>query len=181
MPAELIAALAGRRVDAVGAPARFPLENVARVRDKLGKLFTTSGVVAVVASGACGADLAALDAARALGLRRRIVLPFDAATFRGTSVVDRPGDWGPLFDDLVADARRTGDLVELGLAPSDDSTYLRANEAILDEALALAGDPARAAAVIVWEGQPRGPGDITHAFAESARARSLPVLEALTR
>jgi hypothetical protein len=180
MPNVPIWGLAGRRVDAPGAPARFPLARVGVVRDALRTLLADNGAETLVCSAACGADLVALQAARDLGLRRRIVLPFTAEAFRDTSVVDRPGDWGPLFDDLIGEARQTGDLLVLDGAPGDDRSYARANESILDDVLALTGKPERAAAAIAWEGRPRGEGDATHQFAESARRRGLPVFEVLT-
>jgi hypothetical protein len=55
--------------------------------------------------------LLALRAAKVLGLRRRLVLPFSVEAFRDTSVTDRPDDWGPLYDELIAAARQTDDLV----------------------------------------------------------------------
>ena len=107
-------ALAGRRIDAPDAETpRFPLANVPLVRDRLRAFFVERGAGTLVCSAACGADLVALEAAESLGMRRRIVLPFDPARFRQTSVTDRPGDWGPTYDRLVETARREGDLVVL--------------------------------------------------------------------
>src|ERR1700687_257733 len=106
-----IVALAGRRVDPVDADTRrFPLENVTLVRKRLSELFVAERATALVSSAACGADLAALEAAERLGLRWRIVLPFAPERFRQTSVIDRPGDWGPVFDRLIAQSRIAGDL-----------------------------------------------------------------------
>src|SRR4029450_10857441 len=45
-----------------------------------------------------GSALPGSDAAGALGVARHVVLPFDRIRFRRTSVVGRPGDWGPLYD-----------------------------------------------------------------------------------
>ena len=132
-------------------------------------------------SAACGADLIALDVAGELGLRRRVVLPFGPGRFRATSVTDRPGDWGPLFDRIIDEVQAKGDVVLLGLDEGDDATYAAANDAILNEAEALAAEPpADVVAVIVWEGGSRGEGDLTEAFATSARARGHPVREVLT-
>jgi hypothetical protein len=75
----------------------------------------------------------------------------------------------------------TGDVVMLGLDEGDDATYAAANEAILNEAERLAGaDPSDVIAIIVWEGRSRGEGDLTEAFAASARARGHPVFEVPT-
>ena len=100
-----VMALAGRRIDAPETdPPRFPLKNVPMVRERLAALLAAEHAEALVCSAACGADLIALEEAERLGLRRRIVLPFPAKRFRETSVTDRPGEWGPLFDRLIASA-----------------------------------------------------------------------------
>jgi hypothetical protein len=177
-----VAALAGRRIDAADAAApRFPLANVDIVRDRLAALLRAQRIEALVCSAACGADLIALDVAGKLGLRRRVVLPFAPERFRETSVTDRPGDWGPLFDRVIGEIAATGDIVMLGLDEGDDDAYAAANDAILNEAEALAGDdPLQVVAVIAWEGGSRGQGDLTEAFATAARARNHPAHEVLT-
>jgi len=170
----VIAALAGRRIDApASAPPRFPLANVPLVRARLAERFAHDRPDTLVCSAACGADLLALDVAGAMGVRRRIVLPFHPGQFRDTSVVDRPGDWGPRFDRVIADVQRAGDLVLLGLPESEQSAYEATNRAILSEAEALASPaPARdRLALIVWDGGSRGAGDLTEQFLNEARAR----------
>lgn len=170
-----VVALAGRRIDAPGTnPPRFPLDNVPLVRERLAKLFQDECVAILVCSAACGADLLALEEAKRLGLRRRIVLPFSPQRFRETSVVDRPGDWGPVFDGLIATAQRTGDLVVLDATlGSDDAAYTAANQAIVRETQALArvhlGDPPlRRIVVVVWEGSAREESDATGGLRDSA-------------
>jgi hypothetical protein len=177
-----VAALAGRRIDAAdAATARFPLANTEGVRGRLGALLRAEQSDALVCSAACGADLIALDVAGALGIRLRVVLPFVPERFRATSVTDRPGDWGPLFDRIIGEVRAKGGLVVLGLDEGDDATYAAANEAILNEAETLAGgESSQVVAVIVWEGRSRGGGDLTEGFATLARARGHPVREVLT-
>ncbi len=109
------------------------------------------------------------------------MLPFASERFRASSVTDRPGDWGPLFDRVVGELAATGEVVVLGLDPGDDQTYAAANHAILDQAELLAdGHPSDIVAVVVWEGRSRGQGDLTEAFATAARARNHPVREVLT-
>src|SRR5450432_2011251 len=93
----MIIALAGRRVDPVHAKQqRFPAasKNVEIVRERIRIILQTEGATVLVSSAACGADLLALSEAGALGLRRRVVLPYDRKEFRATSVTDRPGEWG---------------------------------------------------------------------------------------
>ncbi len=160
-----VVALAGRRVDAPGTePPRFPPGNVPLVRQRLADLLSQERAVALICSAACGADLVALEEAERLGLRRRIVLPFAPERFRGTSVVDRPGDWGPVFDRLVAAAQVEGNLVVLD-AGEGDAAYAAANEAIVREAQALAredgGALRRLVALVVWEGSARAGTDAT--------------------
>ena len=177
---QAVAALAGRRIDPPDAPvARFPLRRIDAVRESLGALMREQEVQALVCSGACGADLLALDAARRLGIRTRVVLPFGRERFRRTSVIDRPGDWGALFDEIVAAAEKNGDLVELAADGDDDQAYLLATDRIVSEARALAGN-GRALAVVVWEGAPRGAGDITEAFRRKTRAAGMDELEIRT-
>ena len=161
-----VVALAGRRIDAPDTdPPRFPLKNVSIVRQRLAELLSKEPAAALVCSAACGADLIALEEAERLGLRRRIVLPFPPKRFRETSVTDRPGDWGPLFDRLIAVAEADGDLVVLdGAAGDDGAAYAAANKAIINEAEALAraasnATPLRLVAVIVWEGSSRAGSD----------------------
>lgn len=189
-----VIALAGRRVDLPDQSApRFPLDNVGLVRARVEGLLQRLQPAVLVCSAACGADLLALDAAGTLGLRRRVVLPFDRAVFRRTSVVDRPGDWGPLYDRVIEEVEAAGDLIDLGYAAGDHSAYSAANERILDDALSLAHAnsarptepaspiaPEKAVAVIVWEGRSRGADDLTEQFAVSARLRGLVVEEILT-
>lgn len=173
-----VVAVAGRRVDAPGGPVRFPAERVGAVRERLRDRLSAlarEGARALVASAACGADLLALDEADRLGLRLRVVLPFEPARFRTVSVVDRPGDWGPIFDRLVEEVRRRGDLVVLAARVNGDMAFLAATEAILQEALALTRDaaglarPDLVAALVVWDGVSRGEDDVTAAF----RARAV--------
>jgi hypothetical protein len=168
-----VIALAGRRVDAAGTdPPRFPPEAVPVVRQRLDDLLTKEHAVVLVCSAACGADLVALEEAERLGLRRRIILPFAPERFRDTSVVDRPGNWGLVFDRLTAAAKAASDLVVLD-AGDGDAAYAAANEAIVREAQALAqagGDTHRFVAVVAWEGVARAGSDATEGFRVLATA-----------
>ncbi len=151
------------------------------VRERLRTVIEQQRVRVLVCSAACGADLLALEVAGELGLRRRVILPFAPEVFRARSVVDRPGEWGPMFDTVVADARERGDLVLLGLPGDDERAYQRANDAILQQALALgASSRDQVAALLVWNGVSRGAGDMTASFGEAARRLGLEVLEVST-
>lgn len=175
-------AAAGRRVDAPDADAeRFPLRNRARVHAAIASALAASDASVLISSAACGADLLALDAAGSLGIRRRVILPFGPDRFRASSVTDRPGDWGPLFDTIVADAAARGDLVVLG-TDDGDGAYVLANHAILAEGDALAAaHPAARVALVAWEGASRGAGDLTDQFRAEALSRGWAVEDIATR
>ena len=137
---------------------------------------------ALVNSGACGADLVAQTVAGALGLRRRIILPFDRQRFRQTSVVDRPGNWGPIYDRLVQDLDAAGDVITLADTGDDTESYALTNMAILDHARDIGATLRRdVLAVLVWEGSSRGPDDLTAAFGHVARKRGVRLVEISTR
>jgi hypothetical protein len=178
----MIFALAGRRIDQVSAKTQtFPLENVEVVRCRIREALQTYRARALVSSAACGADLCSLLEAGKMGIRRRVVIPFDREKFRATSVTDRPGDWGAAYDQVLDEVAAKGDLLVLDMQPDDNECYLRTNEVILEEATALSkdlGEPA--SAVLLWNQSSRGEDDTTARFGESARKRSLPVLEIST-
>ncbi|MBZ9683330.1 hypothetical protein LB531_21985 [Mesorhizobium sp. CO1-1-2] len=160
----MVAALAGRRIDAPdGNTTRFPLARTAAVQKELRRLMLSEKVGLLVSSAACGSDLLALDAASEIGVRCRIVLPFDHTVFRQTSVVDRPGAWGPLYDRIVSKAARAGDLMVLSCSLGETRAFSEVNKMIVKYAAAAAA-PASALAILVWEGQPRGDYDATSEF-----------------
>jgi hypothetical protein len=74
---------AGRRVDATdGTVARFPPQNVAEVRENIGRVLKNQKPIAIVSSAACGADLLLLDVAREMQVPRHILLPSSPEEFR---------------------------------------------------------------------------------------------------
>jgi hypothetical protein len=167
-----VVALAGRRIDAAGADQeRFPLRRREAVLALLEAELEARGAQVMVSSAACGADLLGLEAARALGMRRIIILPFDPGLFREKSVIDRPGDWAGIFDELVGAAAAVNDLIQLDL-PEDEQAYRTATRKIVDVAKAEAN--ARRAqpflALQVWDGASRGEGDYTAEFGHLALA-----------
>src|SRR5271170_984773 len=165
----MIIALAGRRIDAPGAtPSRFPLENAGDVKRRLRELFEKRSATALVSSAACGADLIAQQEATILGMRRRIVLPFNRERFRNSSVTDRPGNWGAIYDGLLDEVDRLGDLVTLAGSGDDFTAYAEATRRILQEAAALSSQQQSVKAIVVWDGQSRGSDDLTQAFADEA-------------
>lgn len=189
----MIVALAGRRIDLPDTHnPRFPLQNTTKVRRLISDILMKYKATTLVCSGSCGADLLALDVAGELGLRRRIVLPFECDRFRKTSVIDRPGDWSSLFDRVCKEVEAIGDLIILHEI-NKESPFITVNHVILDEAWALAFQSAdrqkevgnnlgdKILAVLVWDGISRGKGDVTDAFMNEAHKRGFPIVELSTK
>ncbi len=176
-----IVAAAGRRVDLDDATVtRFPSAAIHETRRRIDDILVRSGATSLVTSAACGADLLALSAAGDLRLRRRVILPFDPQRFRETSVIDRPGDWGPLFDVTLLELQAIGDVVILDESP-DDNGYTVVGEAVLAEAERIAGENGdRLVAMIVWDGRPRPGVDLTARFRESAGRRGFEIVDVPT-
>jgi hypothetical protein len=180
-----IVALVGRRIDADNAATpHFPLEHEPAVKERIRSVLQETQAEILVCSAACGADLLALEVARQMHLRVHLILPLDRERFRETSVVDRPGKWGPRFDQQVDAARDEGALRVLEPGPNPHEAYLRGVEAILDQAVACSDQTATGeaaatrghiTAVAVWDGHSRGPRDVTEAFLRGADARGIPV------
>src|SRR5262249_50702137 len=130
-----------------------------------------------------------VEIAKNMGLTSRIILPFSAARFRETSVVDRPRPkfWGSMFDRVTSAARAHGDLIELDAAEADDA-YSMTNVVIIREAKELAGIEGRERSVrslrlialVVWEGAPRGSDDNTNEFVQLAQESGFRIEQVLT-
>jgi hypothetical protein len=172
----MIFVLVGRRIDLPGMePARFPLRNTGLVRSRLAGLFEGEPPGTLICSAACGSDLLALETAGRLGWRRIVILPFDRARFRETSVTDRPGDWGKLFDWMLDEVDAAGGLM-VAAAPAGRDPYAFVNDRMLEEAGRLAGgSDQNQIAVVVWDGASYGPDDLTGLFAATAAARGMRV------
>lgn len=184
----MIVAVAGRRIDAPGAqPPRFPLARRRPTQRRITVALQRLHTAVVVSSAACGADLLTLAAARALGLRRRIILPYREDWFLADSVTDRPGRWKALYCALIEEARASGDLIVLRGKRGSDEAFRAANARILREAQRLArgesptNPSAALAGLIVWEGAPRGPGDVTAHLRDALAQAGAHIEQALTR
>src|SRR5215472_17164560 len=179
-PMTIIAA-AGRRIDAPDAsPPRFPLTNRDAVRERVRAMYLEHNARGIVASGACGADLLAHDVARELQLPHRcMILPFASDTFRERSVIDRPGDWGQLFDDLLSELAARGDVVILAENPDSDAAYAAVNTVILNEASRIGG-ASTPLILLVWDGISRGEGDLTKDLSIKALERGWRTAEVMT-
>ncbi len=162
------AALAGRRADTPGdTPARFPQKNVRIVEERIAAFFRVESVDRLVCAAACGADLVALSVAEKMDIPALIVLPFSRATFRRVSVIDRPGNWGEIYDRLVDSADRRDDLITLDLAEDDETAFTVGNARIISETHRV--DANRKLAIAVWEGSSRGDGDTTDELLNEGR------------
>ena len=164
----MIVVVAGRRVDPPNASfPRFPLKMRGAVAMRILSALRELDVTTLVTSAACGSDLLAINAARALGARRRIILPYREDWFLEDSVTDRPGRWEDLYQQVISEGRAAGDLLILHQERGSDDAFRAANDAIISEALRLAREAnpanpgAELAGLIVWEGQSRGPDDVT--------------------
>ena len=168
---------AGRRVDAPNASTpRFPSSNVDIVRRRIHDAFVAKKPGFLVTAAACGADLLTLDVARDLGINRVVLLPSEPAVFRQSSVVDRPGNWGELFDRLLKETQ----VEVLGVADGQ-AGYLETNLRLLDRGQSLANTNNTVTnALVVWDKKLRGPDDVTGHFLAQARLRKMPVIEVST-
>ena len=164
---------AGRRIDPPGAPEpRFPLANVDVVRRRIAELLDREKPAALVSAPACGSDLLVLEIAGKMRIQRVVLLPSPPEEFRRASVIDRPGDWGRIFDRLLKEVR-----VET-LSVFDGQGYLETNLKLLDRAQELARRrKTSAVALVVWNGKSRGPDDVTDHFRLNAKRRGLRIVE----
>ena len=183
----MIVVVAGRRIDAHDAAvSRFPIQSRGAVAKKIRSALEGLGATTLVASAACGSDLLALNAARALQIRRRFVLPYQEDWFLEDSVTDRPGRWEDLYWQVIDEARASGDLILLGEPRGSDDAFRAAKDAILAEAPLLASqehpeDPGAAlAGLIVWEGASRGPDDVTDHMRQRLEAAGATISVTLT-
>lgn len=168
---------AGRRIDASDSQvARFPKANITPVSESIKRLLAKRNPLTVVCSAACGADLLLLQAAREMHIDQVVLLPSDPETFRSSSVTDRPGDWGKLYDEVLKTAR-----VEILKLPEGQEGYLETNVKLLDRGQQIARDyKATAEALVIWNGVSRGPDDVTAHFIEQAELRKMSVSEIST-
>jgi hypothetical protein len=98
-------------------------------------------------------------------------------------VIDRPGPWGQLFDEAIATADSAGDLVDLGLRPTDgDEAYMAVNQRIIEEAAAIASSEHAGipTALVIWEGMARTGFDATDDFLHRASKAGFHIREILT-
>jgi hypothetical protein len=168
---------AGRRVDAPDAQVpRFPPSNVSEVSRLIRRLLGMQEPQAVVCSAACGADLLLLQAAGEMHIEQVVLLPSEPEAFRKSSVTDRQGNWGELYDQVLKTAR-----VETVKLREGQEGYFENNLKLLGRGQQLAHEKGvLAEALVIWNGIPRGPDDVTAHFLHEAKSRKMTVLEIST-
>jgi hypothetical protein len=149
----------------------------ARIREALRRV----NARLLVCSAACGADQAALEAARELGVARRVILPFAESRFRQTSVVDRGEQFGAPFDRTMADLRAENAVVTLDAGDDEAKAYVTANLVILDRAQEQARETADDLVAILVAESPGAYDDAKESFAEEAKARGLRIVSISTQ
>jgi hypothetical protein len=181
----MIAALAGRRIDAPDAEnARFPLEMKEIVYGRIRDFFRERKVKILVSSAACGADLLAQKAARELNIEQHIILPFAREKFRKTSVTDRPGDWGKLFDEICAEVELKGNLLVLqDFKDDEEKAYSAVTIEILNlaESLRLSAAEEQITAIAVWDGKAKAENDETASFIEKSKMKDFQTKDISTK
>ena len=164
---------AGRRVDAPDTQVpRFPPSNVSEVSRRIRRLLGMQKPQAVVCSAACGADLLLLQAAGEMYIEQVVLLPSEPEAFRTSSVTDRRGNWGELYDQVLKTAR-----VETLKLREGQEGYLDINLKLLGRGQQLADEKGVfAEALVIWNGISRGPDDVTAHFLHEAKLRKITVL-----
>jgi len=177
----MIVPFAGRRVDPLDAEfTRFPLENIGLVKDRFRDFFLSHTPSMLISSGACGTDLLAQEVAGELQIERMMILPFSIKVFRKTSVTDRPGDWGLLYDRIVLELEKKEKITRLNYSEKDKDAYEKTNLEILNQADRIKKNENDVIALVAWEGQKKESDDATAHFMQAARERKFQVMEIKT-
>lgn len=174
----------GHMVDEPDRPEpRFPSDAVPRAAELIRATIRSiqrRGLIRVAVAGAAsGGDILFLEAAQAMGIPTRILLPGPSEEFISRSVAPAGPDWISRFDRVCARStpRILHDRIELPewLTPGIDySVWERNNRWILATALEAGG--ADTTLVVLWDQQPGdGRGGTAH-MVEQARAQGAEVV-----
>lgn len=135
-------AFMGKPVDPPGAaiPA-FPSSAIAVVQERLYEALKSCGASWLTSSARSGAELLALDAARRLHLRFKIVLPCDPAKFYRSYIANMPTssgvEWPKIWSTVLSQVTRRGDVIVTGTG-LDDEAWQAAGRRIVSESITLA-------------------------------------------
>lgn len=175
----MIVVLAGRRIDEANASVkRFPEQAVPSVKSVLRNFFLKERVTHLISSGACGADLVAQQLAMELAIRQTLILPFDKESFRNTSVTDRGGDWGNIYDAILAQGNEKCTITVLEFAADDSAAYANTNLELIRVAKKLTSDSNEPLmALCLWDGIARSADDATMHFKREALTNGITTKE----
>lgn len=171
----MILIYAGSQPDSEGrAEARFPQATEDDIKDRIRGLLQDLKPRLVFGALAAGADIIIAEAAREEGIPFRALLPFDADTFRETSVSNSGTRWTQRYDRLIAEAD-----VECLDEEVQDSAYVDHNAAMLDAATRIAEDEGERLWCLLIRPAPDSAttGSVTDDMASRAEGRGLLTLD----
>jgi len=179
----VIVVFGGVQIDGADTkPSRFREDAVAEVARRVAAVLKDLHPRLVLGAAASGADLTVLRAARRIGLRRLVVLPFSVDRFRQTSVASRGQRWVDAYDRTLASLR--ADELEILDETEDDTVYQRTNTRLLDRAeqLAAGGDAGgeEEIALLVLRPAWGARGSVTDDLVAQAAGRGLEIVEVAT-
>lgn len=154
--------------------ARFPQASEDEITNRVRGLLHDLKPRLVFGSLAAGADIILAEAAREEGIPFRALLPFDADTFRATSVSDHGKRWTQRYDRLIAEAD-----VEFLDEEVQDRAYTDHNAAMLDAAARIAEDEGERlwCLLIRPDPDPTTSGSVTDDMASRAEGRGVLTLD----
>jgi hypothetical protein len=167
----LIIIYAGSQPDGEGRQdARFPQGAEEEVKTRIRGLFQDLKPRLVFGALAAGSDILIAEAAREEGIPFRALLPFDAMTFRETSVSGSGVRWERRYDRLLKEAQ-----VDSLNENVDDSAYVAHNAAMLDAAVRIAEEQSERVWCLLIRPSPdsTAPESVTDDMASRAEGRGL--------
>lgn len=166
---------AGSQPDSEGrAEARFPEATEAEITVRIRGLLQDLKPRLVFGALAAGADILIAEAAREEGIPFRALLPFDADTFRGTSVSGSGDRWTQRYNRLLTEAD-----IEFLNEEVQESAYTDHNVAMLDAATRIAEDEGERlwCLLIRPSPDPTTSGSVTDDMASRAEGRGILTLD----
>ncbi len=160
------------------APPRFRVRDVPDVERRTADALDALRPRLLVGAAASGADLVVLAAARSKGFDVRVVLPFDARTFKRTSVEDRGREWCVRYDRLIGSLKP--DELEILDEVKDAGVYHRTNTRLLERAAQLRYAPDEEIVALVLRPIVSHWASVTDDLVDKARQAGLRVMEVPT-
>jgi hypothetical protein len=166
----------GHMIDAPGRPdPRFPPSCEAAAAQEIGALLDRLGAGPgdlALSQAAAGGDILFMEAAMARGLHCRVMLPFDEPEFIRRSILPSidGGAWRDRWLALRAGLSEPPLVMheQLGPTPHGQDVFERANEWLMDAALAFGS--AKVRFICLWNGAGGdGPGGTQHMMDEVTR------------